>query len=258
MSTIVASLQAGKIPPPVQVDIVILIDPATITGWTVVRNDPAGPVVVWTGSVDVLTASVVDYAAPIGIPVRYTLIVGLTNGTTARTTSNAVTVTASGCWLTNPISGTTLAVMLVTWPARLYEPRLALLDVVNRPDPVGLIDEHRTPAGTWTLYTATDAESDALTAMLRARSPVALRVGPGKSVKSVTVLVGRFAEQRYTDAGDDQRRLFVADVQEIGSVPTALPLHATLGGLATLVPTTLADLAALRPTLLALSQVPTP
>jgi hypothetical protein len=242
----------------VQLDIVITDAAASVKGWTLTRNDPARAAVVWTGTSAVLAASVVDYTAPFNVPVTYTLTVLLTSGATSVVVSNAVTVPGFDCWLTNPVDGTSLSVMLVTWPTRLWEPRTGILDVLNRADPVALIDEHRTPAGVWNLYTSTDIESDALTAMLRARSPISLRVGPGRSVKSVTVIVGRFGEQRYTDAGDDERRMFAVEVQEVLQVPGVLPLGATLGGLSTLVPGTLADLAAFRPTLLAISQVPTP
>jgi hypothetical protein len=253
---IVAHVDTTVHPTPVQIDITFT-DPTVVAGWRLTRNGGSAVPLLWT-SVGALSAiSLVDYSAPFGVPVSYTLTVTRPNLTTFAITSNVVTVTESGCWLTSGVDGASVPVTLVSWPTRQREPRTAILDVLNREDPVALMDAHRTPAGTMTFYTVTDIESDQLAGILAARGPIMFRSGPGRSIKSVTVVVGRIAENRFSKSGLDQRRMHVIDVQEVKPVPVALPLGATLGGLHSLLPGTLADIANYRPTLLALSQVRT-
>jgi hypothetical protein len=253
---IVATVDGTVHPTPVQIDITFT-DPSNVAGWRLTRNGAGTVPLLWTSVGAQSAISVVDYSAPFGIPVSYTLTVSRPDLTTFAITSNTVTVVETGCWVTSSVDGVSVPVTLVSWPSRSREPRTAIIDVLNREDPVALMDAHRTPSGVMTFYTETDVESDQLQAVLAARAPVMFRSGPGRSIKSVSVVVGKIAENRYTRSGVDQRRMHVIEVQEVKPVPVALPLTATLGGLHSLLPGTLADIANYRPTLLALSQVRT-
>jgi hypothetical protein len=254
-ATIAAHIQAGTPIPVVAVDTTIS-SPETVRSWTVVRTGGGADVALYVASSSSGAYSFVDPSAPLGVPVTYTLTVTRLDYTAETVTSAAVTITGTtGCYLTNP-AGDTLAVQLVSWPERQREPRQARLDVLNRADPVGILDVHSTPAGAWTFVTYSDAATDALTALLVRGAVAILRTQPASSIKSVTALVGTVTERRLSDSGTDQRRFLDVAVQEIAPLPaTGLPLSATLGGLAVYDGDTLGELSQLRPTLLQLSQI---
>jgi hypothetical protein len=244
----------------------VAIDNAeAVLSWSITRDAPGQTVKVYIGAACTAAMSLVDDTAPLGVPVTYHLTVIYATSTTY-VDAAPVTITGTvGCFLTNPASGVTLPVEISTWPSRKRVARQAVLEVLGRADPVGLTDAHTTPVGLWTLLSRTDAYTDALTSLLTAQDVVILRTQPGSSIASCTALVGDVDEQRFSQAGGDQRRLFDVDVQEIAPLPaTALPLNATLGGLA-IYPsapggspiTTLAQLADLRVSLVALSQIET-
>jgi hypothetical protein len=241
------------------VELGVLIDnPSTVYAWQIWRDSPGQSVLIYTSTGAVAAITVEDITAPLGVPVTYRLVLTFTDGSTFTLPAGPVTITGTtGCYLTDPATSKTIRINLVRWPIRTRAGRGALLDVLNRPDPVGLIDAHRTPAGTWTLYTATDAAGDELDGVLDSVGPIVLRTQPTSSIKSVTVLVGDYAEVRYSGQGGDQRRTWTVSVQEVAQLPAgAFPLPATLNGLDRYVSGTLLDLAALRPTLFQISQIP--
>lgn len=254
---IVATLTPGT--PVATVQLSVTIDnPQSVVGWTIYRMsavDAALPV--WLGTTSSGAMSVTDYTAPLSIPVTYRLTVVYATSTVSAD-SAPVTITATGCYLTNPAAGTTVAVQLVSWPERDREPRQSVLAVAARPDPVVLSDVHNTPTGTWTFGTDTDAQTAALIAVLTGRAIAVLRTQPGSSIPGVTASVGKISEIRRSGRGGDPRRFVNVELQEIAPLPaTALPLNATLGGLAVYNGiTTLAELALLRPTLQQLSEIP--
>jgi hypothetical protein len=259
VATIDATVIAGSPVPNVQVD-VFIGTPESVTGWTVTRDQPGRSTSIWVGTVPQEAMSLVDYTAPLGVAVTYRLTITYADFSTEFVEAPPVTITGTvGCFLTDPTTGATLAVELQSWPTRTRVARGSVLDVLNRADPVGLTDLHRTPAGVWTFITRTDAATAALVALLiNVFGVVVLRTQPGSSIPGCTALVGDAVERRYTGNGGDPRRFVVVDQQEIEPLPaTALPLDATLGGLAVYDGDTLGELATLRPTLLQLSMIVT-
>jgi hypothetical protein len=255
--TIVATVVADSPIAHVQINLTVTL-PAK--SYTVSRVGPGGPVPIWYSTPAKPAESINDYVAPLNTPVTYRLQVIDNNGSyRVPVDTAAVTVTGTGCYLTQPSTGRTLAVTLVAWPDRTWKARQAVLEVEARADPVVLGDVHTSPTGTWRYATETDDDTDELTDLLTAQRVVVLRTQPSSSIKSVTVAVLDIAERRRGSTGADQRRWIDVEQQEIGTLPgLALPINATLGGLNTLVPGTLLDLSNLRPTLLGISQVPTP
>lgn len=256
-TAITATLAAGTPLPVVQLNVTI-DNPAQVASWTIYRDSAVdASLPVWLGTTSSGAMSVTDYTAPLSTPVTYRLTVVYTTSTVTAT-SAPVTITATGCYLTDPATGTTVAVQLVSWPERTREPRQATLDIAGRADPVVLSDVHATPAGTWRLATDTDTQTAALLGVLTARALAVLRTQPGSSIPAVTATVGTITETRRGSKGGDQRRWVDVDMQEIAPLPaTALPIAATLGGLAVYQGTdTLAKLAQLRTTLQQLSEIP--
>ena len=257
-ATIWATVVAGSPIPAVQVD-TYLSGGQSVIAWEISRDVAGASTTIYVGSAWQQAVSFVDALAPLGVPVVYRLRITYADYTSVYVSSNTVTITGtSGCYLTDPNTGVTVGVTLVTWPEREREARRAVLSVLNRADPVTLSDLHRTPAGDWTFYTATDADTLALLTLLTASTFATLRTQPGSSIASVTVSVGTINERRYSGRGGDPRRLVDVEVQEIEPLPaTALPLNATLGGLAVVDGDTLGELSLLRDTLLQLSMVVT-
>lgn len=258
-ATIWATVIAGNPIPVVQVD-TFINSIGTVARWEVTRDQANQSTPLYIGTNLNQAVSFVDTTCPLGVPVTYRLTITYANATTAVVLSNAVTITGTtGCYLTVPATGTTVAVTLAAWNDRKASARRSLLPVLGRADPVALSDVHSTPAGAWTLYTATDTDTLALLAVLNALGGVlVLRTQPGSSIPPVTVSVGDVTETRFSGAGGDQRRWIQVEIQEIAELPaTATQTTSTLGGLATLAGPTLTALAAFRPTQLQLSMVAT-
>jgi hypothetical protein len=256
-ATIWATVIPGSPVPVVQVDTYIG-NIGNVATWSVARDQPGDSAPIFIGSRLSEAVSFIDELAPLGVPITYRLIITYLDGSAVAVSSNTVMITGTaGCYLSNPATGAVLRVTLASWPDRARAARRALLSVLGRADPVALSDVHATPAGRWTLYTTSDADTVALVALLTAGAIVVLRTQPGSSIVSCTASVGDVTETRYSAFGGDQRRWVKVEIQEIEPLPaTALPLPATLGGLADL-GATLADLNALRATLLQLSMIPT-
>lgn len=257
-TTITATVAAAQPIPTITVNVTI-DNPAGVVGWTIYRNSAVDArLPIWTGTTSSGAYTLTDGTAPLGIPVTYELTVVYAASQTT-VTSAPVTITGTtGCYLTSPATGQTVRVTLVSWPERERAARRARLDVLARADPVVLSDVHSTPAGTWRFHTTTDADTATLIGLLTAQAIAILRTQPGSSIANVTAAIGQITEVRFSDTGGDPRRWVDVEIQEIAPLPaTALPYDATLGGLAVYQGiTTLAQLAQLRPTLLALSQIP--
>lgn len=258
-TAIVATVAAASPVPVVQLNVTI-DNPDQVQAWSIYRYSALdAQLPVWKGFISSGAYSLTDYTAPLGIPVTYQMTVVYPTSTVT-VTSTAVTITGTtGCYLTNPASGITLQTEIQSWPDRTRQPRQAVLDVLGRADPVVLSDVHRIPSGTWVLVSRTDSYTASLIALLTAQALVILRTQAGSSIPNVSAAVGQIAEHRYSNVGGDQRRLIDVDLQEIAPLPaTALPLNATLGGLAVYQGiTTLSQMALLRPTLQQLSEIPT-
>jgi hypothetical protein len=256
-ATIWATVIAGT-PPTVQVD-TLVGNPETVTGWTVTRDVPGDSAPIWIGTTHSGAMSFVDVTPPLAVPITYRLNLRYADGHSITVAAAPVTVTGTtSCFVTDPLSGGTVAVEIARWPVRRRDPRRAVLTVLGRADPVVVSDVHSTPSGTVTFLTRTDQATAALMSVLTASGFVVIRTQPGTSMPPmVTVSVGEIAETRYTGTSGDQRRLNEVAVQEIADLPaTAQPLGADLEGLSTL-GATLLDLSLLRPTLRQLSMIET-
>jgi len=254
-ATIWATVVPGTPIQNIQIDTYVN-SPGNVLLWTITRNTPSGSAPLYTGSSSSYAVSLIDYTAPIGVDITYTLTITGTDYSTTIVLSNTVRLTGTlGCFLTDPISGKTLAVELQSWPTRTRTARRAVLEVMNRADPVAISDTHLYPAGAWVFITRTDVATADLIDLLTRSTYAVLRSQPDSSIATVTVSVGDIAETRYTGQGGDQRRLNGVLVQEIAALPaTALPIPSTLNGLSTMA-ATLGALSQLRPTLLQLSQI---
>lgn len=257
MSSIVAALVPADPLPYVHIDIVIDA-PETVTAWSVTRQSVPANVVVRVGTASSGAASILDREAPLGIPFTYRL--DITRGAASETLTSAVVSIdgTAGCFLSDPYSGKVVPINLQSWPERLSPARYEVLEILARPDPVVLSDVHTWPVGDWTLITLTDAELSALFDVLTSSGIVQLRTQPTSSIRSVYAAVGDIKEDRFTGQGSDQRRLTGVSIQEIAPIPAAArDTASTLQALSTL-GATLTDLAAVRPTLLGLSQMEIP
>ena len=149
MTAIVATITPAS-PVPVVTLNVTIDNPANVVAWTIYRISAADArLPVWLGSTSSGAYTLTDATAPLGVPVTYELSVVYATSSTS-VTSAPVTITGTaGCYLTDPASGRTVSVTVVSWPERERAARQAKLDVLGRPDPVVLSDVHATPAGTW-------------------------------------------------------------------------------------------------------------
>lgn len=255
MTTITATITAADPIPVVTVGVEIT-NPGAVTSWEVTRESAGIAVSLWLGTTSSGAMSFVDFTAPLGVPCTYRVTVTYADFTSGAASTTATITGTIGCYLTDPATATTIRVELASWPNRRRDARRTLVRVLARRDPVALSDVHDTPAGVWTFVTRTDAATAALVDLLTDVGIVVLRTQPGSSIATVTASVGDVNEGRYSGAGGDQRRVITAEIQEIAPLPgTTLPLDATLAGLAVYDGDTLAELAQLRPTLLALSQI---
>lgn len=257
-TTITAAVTQAEPVPVITLDVTI-DNAAQVVAWTIYRSSASDArLPIWLGKTSSGAYTLTDHTAPLGVPITYSMTVVYATSTTEVAAAPVTITGTTGCYLTDPATATTLPAEISTWPDRQRAARQAALEVGGRPDPVVLSDVHSTPTGTWTLISRTDAYTAALTALLTGSAVAILRTQPGSSIADVTAAVGQITEHRYTDDGADQRRLVDVEIQEIAPLPaTALPLDATLGGLAVYQGvSTLADLALLRPTLAQLSQIP--
>lgn len=141
--------------------------PATVNVW---RTDASGARVLLRGSPFTTqggAVTVVDYEAPFGF-VRYALDDG---------TTNAVTLTATTPWLTNPLSQSFLSFPVAvvddtdwTYPSRSY-----LFDVIGRADPIVTWYPRATRSGTVSLRYLTTGQRSSIMQTLAPGVPVLLR-----------------------------------------------------------------------------------
>src|SRR5262249_48247325 len=151
-----AAVVPGDPIPVIRVDAWIA-DPQTVASWTIARDTPIGTAPVWTSYEGQAATTFIDETAPLNVPITYRLTVTYLDGTTVVVLSNTVIITGTaGCYLTDPRTGETMRITLMTWPARERAERQSVLAVLGRPDPVVVSDVHSWPSGTWTIYTATD------------------------------------------------------------------------------------------------------
>jgi hypothetical protein len=208
-------------------------DPETVTSWSIEREAPGAGgdanVIVWVGTAGTAGISVIDREAPLEVPVRYKLILHRGNVSTVFY-SPWITITGTiGCYLTDTSSGLTIPAQVQAWPERARAPRQAVLEVINRSDPIVISDVHTTPTGTWTFLTRTKDELDALYNVLLPGRLVLLRTQPASSLRTTYAAVGRITERRlYPGRGDRWERLTDVEIQEIAPIPaTARILHVT-------------------------------
>lgn len=256
MSTILATKVAAVPLPTIQIDLTITTT-GTVTAWSVTRDaGAAGLVVIRSGTTPAPAAlSIIDAEAPIERAMTYVLTVA--RGAAQEVTrSNAVTITGTvGCYVSDPYSAQAMAAEILSWPDRAYAARSAVLVVLGRPDPIVLSDVHSYASGKWTLITRTDAATAQLKSIIMASGFVQLRTQPTSSIPSVYAAVLDVVESRYSGDGADQRRLTGVELQEIAPLPaSARDLGSTLNGLSKQA-ATLTALAALRPSLLQVSQM---
>lgn len=260
-NTITATvLQASDEPlPHVQLD-VTFADLSTVASWKITRYGGGTTVDIFIGGDSSHAAeSFDDYLAPLDVPLTYVLAITGTDHSLTQVTATAILSGVLGCWITQPASGSSQRVTVVTWPARAWSARQTLLEIAGRADPVVMTDVHTWPSGTWTFYTSSDDELRGLVELLTGQRIVMLRTPPFDSIPDAYVAVGNITENRRSNSGLDQSRMTDVDIQEIAPLPaTLLPQPGTLGGLSYLVPTDLYDLSQFRATLVQLSQVPTP
>lgn len=258
MTTIAATVVLDAPLPWLQVD-VVLDNPGTVTAWTVTRvGPPLLEVVIRIGTTHTGAASYEDREAALGVAITYRLNLTRTGGAQEQYVSNVVQIGGTvGCFLSDPYTNQVMAIEVQAWPQRRYASRSVSLEVIARPDPVGLSDVHTWADGTWSLLTRSDAATQQMLDILMASGIAQLRTQPTSSIRSVYGLVGDIAETRVTGSGADARRLTDVDLQEIAPIPAAARnLASTLLGLSTLA-ATLQGLSLVRPTLVQLSQIRT-
>lgn len=256
-ATIWAGIQPGDPLPTVAVDTYIAPGPSPVAYWEISRSADSGlPVVIAVGEGPSQGTSLTDAQAPIGQWLTYTLSIRYADGTTFTISAEPVIIDGTiGCFLTDASTSATVPITLVAWPQRDYAARASVLTMIGRPDPVVRSDVHTWASGEWTFYTPTDQAGAALLNVLTGSNTVLLRTQPGSSIASVYGAVLDISEQRASNNGADQRRMWVVRMQEIAPIPAAARLTtATLQDLADAAPT-LGDLAELRPTLLSLSRM---
>lgn len=223
-----ATIDAVVIPdqplPYVQIDCWIG-DPETVTSWSISREAPDAPpessVVVWIGTTSSGGITVIDNETPLGQSVRYRLDITRTGGVQTFFYSAYVRIDGTrGCFLTDTASGQTVAVEVQAWPNRKRNPRQAVLEVLNRADPIVISDVHTWPAGTWTFLTRNEADLDRTMNVLLAGRLVLLRTQPGSSLRTTYAAVGAVDEGRlYPGDGSSWYRLTSVDIQEIAPIP---------------------------------------
>lgn len=205
------------------------------------------------GAIDVLpdgtgTLVVTDLSAPFGVPVQYR--VDQTDGgtgTVTSQTSNVVTLTAPGPWLSLPITGDAVQLTIVDWPEKSYKARQSLIAVAGRATPIAVSDKRIAAESTMVVLTRTRDDLMALRSLLEAGVVIQVRPVCG-AVEAEYVAIGDVSETRYkpssratdggTPAGSDWRRLVTMQCQVVDEPARTIPavgdtladLHAYVGG----------------------------
>ncbi|MFE7133393.1 hypothetical protein ACFVIM_21305 [Streptomyces sp. NPDC057638] len=146
------------------------------------------------------------------LPDTRTYEVTVTSG--AQAVTRSITVPGTGRVVLTTASGETAVVDVQAWPERAYARSSATLAVVGREDPIVLLDALRSPTGTVTFLTRTDAEAAALLTVLRSPAPIRL-ASPCPAVPNVSFVALSTAAARLTADGSDPRRLWPTPIQEV-------------------------------------------
>lgn len=253
-ATIEAVVVAGS-PPFVQLNL-WFDTPETITLYEVIRSATGYPdLMIWMGITTAGAEVVLDREAPLNVSLTYTLRVYRGSITPTTFPSNTVTLSATGCWVSDPYALGALKVTLVAWPEREYAARRSIMSVLGRSDPVVISDAHLYATGTWRFATTSDAETANLLTILTGSGTCLLRTQPGSSIATVYASVGDVSVIRQTGQGGDQRRWVDVPIQEINPIPAAARLLDTSLYDLSLLADTLLELSELRPTLEQLAQI---
>jgi hypothetical protein len=208
--------------------------PSEVIGWTLTRQAPgavpAQNVVIYTQTAAQELVQVSDREAPIGIPVTYKLTVRYSSGRATTTdVSNTVIITGvTGCFLTAPQTGQTMAIEVQAWDERKTSVRRSVLEISGRTDPIVLSDVVLLPEGNWNLLTRTREQLDLLYSILSASRLVLLRTQPASSLRTVYAAVGDFTEERvYPADGTAWERYMNVTIQEVMPTPATARLFST-------------------------------
>ena len=214
-------------PPYVQID-TWANDPADVVSWTVTRYCPAAPamngVIIYSGSTHSGAVSLQDHEAPFGVPITYTLRLTYADGTEEVFTSNVVTLTGGpefgGCWISDPSTGSAMRIIIQEWTSRERAARQAVLNVMNRADPVVLSDLHVWPSGEILFGTRTQAQLVQARSILMGSRIILVRSWAGSSIEAAYMAVGDISEDRvYAYDPYAWDRSLVVSYQEVRPVP---------------------------------------
>lgn len=267
MNAITAQAQPGDPP-----RIVVTATGLAAEGGTLrIYREVDGTRVLLRGAVDVEvtgdTMVFLDYEAPFGVPVDYALIqTGSTGTVTGSGTPAPVTLMVASPWLTNPVTGSGVALTIQDWDELSFRARQTIVDVAGRAAPVVVSDVRSLPSSTLVVLTRTRADLSALRDLLNLGDVIHVRAICG-AVENAYLAVGDVSETRITarslktdprQAGSDWRRSVNLTVQEVEAPAlTIAPIADTLADLNAYVPTTLQDIATTWPapdTLLTIAQ----
>lgn len=168
-------------------------------------------------------AVVADYEAPQNAPLSY--FARASDGVVTRDSpvvSPAGSVDRGGdvlFSLSNPLAW--LRVQVVAFPEVKTRARRAMVDVVGRADPVAVSDVRMLAAGVMTVATLTEAERQAMNALLAPGAVVAFSPArPTYGFADVWYLsVGDVTEKRVVRAAEEPSRLWSLDVQRVAPPP---------------------------------------
>lgn len=184
---------------------------AGITAVTVGRNDPSGfqQLLRYGSSVPVVggVVDVLDYEAPMDVPVTY-VVTQLTPTGNGSGTSASVTLQSKGkTWLKDPSYPTrNFVVPVVTSIQQLTRPaRAGVFEIIDRATPIVVNSVRGSGRGTLVCYTLTDDQRAQMVDILARGTVLLLQSPPAYGWGSVYVSVGDAVESRVGLAYEQSR-----------------------------------------------------
>lgn len=228
-----------------------------VASWTLWRDDlytERVPVRGFVDRTDLVTFVAYDFEAPLARPVFYVLEVLRTDGTRTEYAAGPVQLDATRPILSNPVTGELVELAAVEqWPELSYDGRAQVIPVVGRRDPVVVSDSSTFPTSQPVLRVDDVATRTSVRALLETGQVVLLRA-PEVDVEDAYLLPTTYNEQRLTNSATDVRRRYALAAAHVSAPGLGYPSPGDdLADLNAAVPTTLADVAATFPSLLAIA-----
>lgn len=208
-------------PPRVLVSVTNLSVGDTVTLYRVVGSERT-PV---RGAIGVVLTDIVlvaiDAELPFGVPIRY-VIIGSDGAEYGLDAPVTVALPGGKVALSDAIGGSAAEVVVTAWPEKRRERRNSVFQVGGRN--VVVLGDRGGFTGQLTLYTETDVTRENLNSLLDSATSGVLQVRQPGGYADVDcyVAVTGDAQQRFSQDGSDERRLFVLDVVETNSWAPAL------------------------------------